>query len=196
MQNRKIMIYTLPGGKLPERKTEGAIGYDVYLRAIVSCTEMDSKNALLRKTLFDFKNVPDDPEVAKHVKEQPKEGGGTELVYQMDPEESVLVGVGFTAAMKFPMFYWVAPRSGLASKWGITVTNAPGTVDPDYRGEAGVLVYNRNKHSFPITHNMRIAQIVFQVAIIPEFTIVNAQEELPPPHVEFRDLVQQVYDNR
>ena len=39
----------------------------------------------------------------------------------------------------FPMFYWVAPRSGLASRWGITVTNAPGTVDPDYRGEAGVL---------------------------------------------------------
>ena len=179
MKNQGVMIYVLPGGKLPERKTDGAIGYDVYLRAVVSSTEMDPKNTFLRKTLFDFKETPKDPEIVKHTKQQPKEDGGIELVYQMDPGESVLVGVGFTAAMSFPMFYWVAPRSGLASKWGITVTNAPGTVDPDYRGEAGVLVYNRNQHPFCITHNMRIAQIIFQTALIPEFTVVDTHKKLP-----------------
>src|SRR3989344_1811948 len=96
----KVRIYLLPGGKMPERKTKGAIGFDVAIRTVVSSMEMDR-----------------------------------------------------------PMFYWVAPRSGLAAKWGITITNAPGTVDPDYRGEAGVLVYNRNPHTFDLWHGMRVAQI-------------------------------------
>jgi len=134
---------------------------------------MDLNNPNLRKTLFDFETVPSDPKIARHVIETDKG-----LVYRMDPGESVLVGMGFITEMQFPMFYWVAPRSGLASKWGITVTNAPGTVDPDYRGEAGVLVYNRNTTSFDLEHNMRIAQIVFQIALIPEIAEVTAQEEL------------------
>ena len=96
----------------------------------------------------------------------------------MDPQESVLVGIGFVTQMTFPMFYWVAPRSGLASKWGITVTNAPGTVDPDYRGEAGVLVFNRNNSPFDLKYNMRIAQIIFQTALIPDFTVVTNSYEL------------------
>ena len=110
--------------------------------------------------------------MARHV--IPVDG---KLVYRMDPQESVLVGIGFVTEMQFPMFYWVAPRSGLASKWGITVTNAPGTVDPDYRGEAGVLVYNRKQKPFDLKHEMRIAQIIFQEAIIPEMCQVNAFED-------------------
>ena len=163
-----LSICALPGGKLPERKTAGAIGYDTYLRAIVSASEMDPGNPNLRKVLFDFKNLPSDKEVARHVFEVDKE-----LVYRMDPGESILVGIGFVTQMSFPMFYWVAPRSGLSSKWGITVTNAPGTVDPDYRGEAGVLVYNRNKTTFDLKHNIRIAQIIFQIALIPTFKVVK-----------------------
>ena len=168
-----LKICTLPGGKLPERKTEGAIGYDTYLRAVVSATEMDSRDENLRRTLFDFKAVPDDREIAKHVFDVKGK-----LVYRMDPGESVLVGIGFITQMVFPMFYWVAPRSGLASKWGITVTNAPGTVDPDYRGEAGVLVYNRNRTTFDLEYNMRIAQIIFQTALIPKFTVVRTAGEM------------------
>jgi len=72
----------------------------------------------------------------------------------------------------------VAPRSGLASKWGITVTNAPGTIDPDYRGEAGVLVYNRNNHPYDLKHNMRIAQIIFQWALIPVIAEVKRHRDL------------------
>lgn len=75
--------------------------------------------------------------------------------------------------MPFPMFYWVAPRSGLAARWGITVTNAPGTVDPDYRGEAGVLVYNGNNHPFLLRKDMRIAQVIFQTALIPAFEVAD-----------------------
>lgn len=153
----KIKIHVLPGGRMPERKTEGAIGFDVFLRAVVSPSEMDLENPVLRKTLFDFKNIPqDNPYVERHIVVSPTDKGN-ESVYQMEPRESVLVGIGFITELVFPMFYWVAPRSGLASRWGITVTNAPGTVDPDYRGEAGVLVKNENDHPFLLKKDMRIA---------------------------------------
>jgi len=174
----KVRIHLLPGGRMPERKTAGAIGFDAAVRAVVSPMEMDPVNPILRKTLFDFVEVPkDNPYTERHVAIVPGQSGN-QLAYQMDPGESVLVGIGFITEMEWPMFYWVAPRSGLAAKWGITVTNAPGTVDPDYRGEAGVLVFNRNPHPFLIHKDMRIAQIIFQMAIIPSIETVESFEDL------------------
>lgn len=178
MSGSQIKIYTLPGGRFPERKTEGAIGFDAAIRAVVSSTEMDPTNPILRKTLFDFTEVPkDNPYTERHIVIVPSQAGN-QLAYQMDPGESVLVGIGFITEMEWPMFYWIAPRSGLAAKRGITVTNAPGTVDPDYRGEAGVLVYNRNPHPFLLHKDMRIAQVIFQMAIIPDFVKVEFYEDL------------------
>jgi dUTP pyrophosphatase len=59
----------------------------------------------------------------------------------------------------------VRPRSGLAAKNGITVLNAPGTIDADYRGELKVLLINHGKEPFAIQRGMRIAQLVIaQVA--------------------------------
>lgn len=171
-----IKLHVLPGGKMPERKTEKAGGYDVSLRAVVSAYEMENATPgkpALRKTLFDFENIPNNPEVARHIFET-KEG----LVYRMDPWESVLVGIGFLTEMNMPLLYWVAPRSGLASRDGITVTNAPGTVDADYRGEAGVLVYNRTGKTFNLKHNMRIAQIVFFDCVVPKIKEVKNYLEL------------------
>lgn len=178
MENPLVKIHLLPGGKMPERKTEGAIGFDVAIRAVVSPSEMDPTTPVLRKTLFDFENVPkDNPYIERHVAVVPSQTGNL-LAYQMEAGESTLVGIGFLTEMDWPMFYWVAPRSGLAAKWGITVTNAPGTVDPDYRGEAGVLVYNRNPHPFLLHKGMRIAQVIFQNALIPKFIQVGSPEEL------------------
>jgi dUTP pyrophosphatase len=54
----------------------------------------------------------------------------------------------------------VRPRSGLARTHGVTVLNAPGTVDADYRGEIQVLLINHGSEPFRITHGMRIAQLV------------------------------------
>lgn len=172
MNQSDVKLYILPGGIMPKRQTEGAIGYDVHLRAIVSPFDMDPKQPLLRKALFDFQSMPEDPTVAEHFLVQ-----SDEVVYRMTPGESVLVGIGFVCEMPFPMFYWVAPRSGLAAKWGITVTNAPGTVDPDYRGEAGVLVYNRTQNHFDLRWGMRIAQVIFQTALIPNFIEVSSMGE-------------------
>jgi dUTP pyrophosphatase len=54
----------------------------------------------------------------------------------------------------------VRPRSGLALKHGVTVLNAPGTIDADYRGEVGVLLVNHGPDPFVITRGMRVAQMV------------------------------------
>ena len=64
--------------------------------------------------------------------------------------------------MELPMGYeaQVRPRSGLAAKKGITVLNAPGTIDADYRGEVGVILVNLSNEDFTIENGERIAQMV------------------------------------
>jgi len=66
--------------------------------------------------------------------------------------------------MSIPQGYvgLVHPRSGLAAKHGVTVLNAPGTIDPDYRGEVGVILINHGKTPFKVSRGDRIAQLVFQ----------------------------------
>lgn len=178
MKNPKVLIHVLPGGSMPKRQTTGAIGYDAHIRALVSATEMDPEVPILRRTLFDFQHMPEDPHIAEHVVSRRK-NGQTELVYRLDPNESVLVGIGFTTEMPFPLFYWIAPRSGLSSKHKLTVTNAPGTVDPDYRGEAGALIHNRaHDKPFFLERGMRIVQVIFQWAVLPEIREVKKQSEL------------------
>ena len=60
----------------------------------------------------------------------------------------------------------IRPRSGLALKYGITVANAPGTIDSDYRGEIAVILVNNGIDDFTITHGMRIAQMVIAAVTI------------------------------
>ena len=56
----------------------------------------------------------------------------------------------------------ICPRSGLALRHGVTVLNAPGVIDADYRGDVGVLLINMGEHDFVVNHGDRIAQILFQ----------------------------------
>ena len=71
-----------------------------------------------------------------------------------------LVPCGFSMALPEGFEGQVRPRSGLASKQGVTVLNAPGTIDSDYRGEVKVLLINHGTDHFTITPGMRIAQLV------------------------------------
>jgi dUTP pyrophosphatase len=72
-----------------------------------------------------------------------------------------LVSTGISIAMEKGMEAQVRPRSGLAVKNGITVLNAPGTIDADYRGEVKVALINHSDTDFKIEKGMRIAQMVF-----------------------------------
>jgi dUTP pyrophosphatase len=91
------------------------------------------------------------------------------------PGERALVPCGF--AMALPQGYeaQVRPRSGLAAKHGVTVLNAPGTIDADYRGEVKVVLINHGEEPFAIKRGDRIAQLVVMPVAVAEF---NERESL------------------
>ena len=76
------------------------------------------------------------------------------------PFERKIIPTGLSIALPEGYEAQVRPRSGLAAKHGITVLNAPGTVDADYRGDIGVILVNLSKTNFSIEPGMRIAQLV------------------------------------
>ena len=84
----------------------------------------------------------------------------------IQPGTIIAIPTGF--AMELPAGYeaQIRPRSGLALKHGITIANAPGTIDSDYRGEIAVILLNNGNQSFTITRGMRIAQMVFAAVTI------------------------------
>ena len=93
------------------------------------------------------------------------------------PGGRALVPTGLCIALPEGFEMQVRPRSGLALKHGITVPNAPGTVDEDYRGEVGVILLNTGVEPFVIMRGDRIAQAVFapvtradweEVVVLPE----------------------------
>jgi dUTP pyrophosphatase len=79
---------------------------------------------------------------------------------ELAPGKRALVPTGFAIALPEGFEAQVRPRSGLAAKHGITVLNAPGTIDADYRGEIGVILINHGDVAFAIQRGMRIAQMV------------------------------------
>ncbi len=78
----------------------------------------------------------------------------------LEPGRSALVPTGLHIALPEGFEAQVRPRSGLAAKHGVTVLNAPGTIDADYRGEIGVLLINHGQAPFVVRRGERIAQLV------------------------------------
>lgn len=78
----------------------------------------------------------------------------------LKPLQRAIVKTGLF--MELPLGYeaQVRPRSGLAAKQGITVLNAPGTIDADYRGEIGVILVNLSNDDYTVEHGERIAQLI------------------------------------
>ncbi|MDX2133073.1 MAG: dUTP diphosphatase [Planctomycetota bacterium] len=76
------------------------------------------------------------------------------------PGAIVVVPTGLALAIPEGYEGQVRPRSGLATKHGVTVANAPGTIDSDYRGELKVALVNLGRDAFAVTHGMRVAQLV------------------------------------
>jgi dUTP pyrophosphatase len=92
----------------------------------------------------------------------------------LKPGEIRLVPCGFAIAVPKGFEAQVRPRSGLASKHGITMINSPGTIDSDYRGEVCVPVVNHGKADFTVERGMRIAQMV--IMAVPSVKILEVEE--------------------
>ena len=78
----------------------------------------------------------------------------------LQPGDLTRIPLGWIMAIPSGFEGQVRPRSGLAAKHGITVPNAPGTIDSDYRGEAVVALINLGRVAFTVEHGMRVAQLV------------------------------------
>jgi dUTP pyrophosphatase len=77
------------------------------------------------------------------------------------PGEIRLVSTGLVMELPEGMECQVRPRSGLALKYGVTLPNSPGTIDPDYRGELRVIMQNTGSETVKLARGERIAQLVF-----------------------------------
>ena len=126
---------------IPERASDGAVGFDAYAYAPLN---IDTKE-------YDG-----------------------ELPFTLMPGEKVLIGIGVRFALPWPIECQVRPRSGMANKHGIELGNAPGTIDPDFRGNVGVLLRNRSDEPFMIEKGQRIAQLIFAAVEIPTFEKVES----------------------
>ena len=86
--------------------------------------------------------------------------------------ETRLVGTGLAIELPPGTEGQIRPRSGLALRHGVTVLNAPGTIDAGYRGEVGVLLINHGRRTFRVRRGMKVAQLV--VTPVVEVEVVEA----------------------
>ena len=118
-------------GKLPKYETIGAVGMD--LRANEYSLPYNLKET------YDF----------------------SDGCFVLKPLQRVLIKTGLFVELPENVEAQIRPRSGLALKSGITVLNSPGTIDEDYRGDIGVILFNTSGTDFVINKGDRIAQMVF-----------------------------------
>ncbi|EIM29081.1 dUTP diphosphatase [Microvirga lotononidis] len=95
----------------------------------------------------------------------------------LQPMQRALVPTGLVFQLETGFEAQVRPRSGLAFKHGVTVLNAPGTIDADYRGEVQVLLVNLGSEPFTVSRGMRIAQMVIASVTVVEPVEVGEVDE-------------------
>ena len=96
---------------------------------------------------------------------------------EISPGGRALIPTGLRLEIPVGYEVQVRARSGLALKHGITLANAIGTIDSDYRGDLGVIVWNGGADAFRVTHGMRIAQMVIAPVVQATFAIVEVLDE-------------------
>jgi dUTP pyrophosphatase len=127
-----------------------------------------------------FKQLRPDAVVPQYMTEN---AAGMDLAAAIDaaivlaPGERAAVGTGLAMAIAPGFEGQVRPRSGLAIKQGLTVVNAPGTIDSDFRGHCMVLLINLGREPVTIEPGQRIAQLVIAPVVRAE---VSVADELPP----------------
>lgn len=93
------------------------------------------------------------------------------------PGEYKSVATGFSIEMPSNMEAQIRPRSGLALKSGVTILNAPGTIDADYRGEVKIILINHSKTNFHIEKGDRVAQMIFSKVVDVTIQVTDSLSE-------------------
>jgi dUTP pyrophosphatase len=119
-----------------------------------------------------FQRLPHNQDLPLPARQTPGAAGfdvsSAEADLVLAPGERRLVSTGLRMELPEGVECQVRPRSGLALRHGLTLPNTPATIDPDYRGELKVILWNAGTEPLPIPRGMRIAQLVFARFEAPE----------------------------
>lgn len=123
-----------------------------------------------------FQRLPSNPDLPLPARATPQAAGydirsATDVV--LNPGEIRLISTGLIMELPEGMECQVRPRSGLALKYGITLPNSPGTIDPDYRGEVKIIIQNLGSEQVTLIRGERVAQLVFSLFESPEVSEVK-----------------------
>lgn len=125
-----------------------------------------------------FLRLPSNPDLPLPARQTPGSAGydvaSAEADFVLAPGERRAVSTGLRMELPDDVECQVRPRSGLALRHGITLPNSPATIDPDFRGELRVILWNAGAEPVPIPRGMRIAQMVFARFAAPE--VVEVEE--------------------
>lgn len=125
-----------------------------------------------------FLRLPSNPDLPLPARQTPGSAGydvaSAEADFVLAPGERRAVATGLRMELPDDVECQVRPRSGLALRHGITLPNSPATIDPDFRGELRVILWNAGAEPVPIPRGMRIAQMVFARFAAPE--VVEVEE--------------------
>jgi dUTP pyrophosphatase len=128
-----------------------------------------------------FHRLPHNPDLPLPTRQTAGSAGydvaSAEVTFVLRPGERRLVATGLRMELPPNLECQVRPRSGLALHHGLTLPNTPATIDPDYRGELRVILWNAGSEPIEIRRGMRIAQLVFARFEVPE--LVEAAELAP-----------------
>ncbi len=128
--------------------------------------------------LVRFKRLPQNQDLPLPSRATPHAAGydvrSAEEDFVLAPQEIRLVSTGLEMELPEGMECQVRPRSGLALRYGVTLPNSPGTIDPDYRGELRIILQNSGTEPVTFTRGDRIAQLVFHRFSAPE--VIEASE--------------------
>ena len=112
-----------------------------------------------------FLRLPENPDLPLPARATSEAAGydirSSEADFLLEPGEARAVRTGLILELPSGLECQIRPRSGLALKHGVTLPNAPGTIDPDYRGELKVILLNQGRQAVQMSRGERIAQLVF-----------------------------------
>ena len=118
-----------------------------------------------------FQRLPSNPDLPLPARATPQAAGydiRSAIEVVLNPGEIRLISTGLIMELPEGMECQVRPRSGLALKYGITLPNSPGTIDPDYRGEVKIIIQNLGSEQVTLNRGERVAQLIFSLFESPE----------------------------
>ena len=123
-----------------------------------------------------FQRLPSNPALPLPARATPQAAGydiRSAIEVVLNPGEIRLISTGLIMELPEGMECQVRPRSGLALKYGITLPNSPGTIDPDYRGEVKIIIQNLGSEQVTLIRGERVAQLVCSLFESPEVSEVK-----------------------